>query len=65
MNTIWKDLLRLVIIIAVLCAVVYFMEPAGFAGKRDILYGVVGGGVTAFIAMFIFKKIKEKKEKNQ
>ena len=65
MNTIWKDLLRLVIIIAVLCAVVYFMDPAGFAGKSDILYGVVGGGVTAFIAMFIFKKIKEKKEKNQ
>ena len=65
MNTIWKDLLRLVIIIAILCAVVYFMEPAGFAGKSDILYGVVGGGVTAFIAMFIFKKIKKKKEKNQ
>ena len=53
------------IIIVVLCAVVYFMEPAGFAGKSDILYGVVGGGVTAFIAMFIFKKIKEKKKEKQ
>lgn len=65
MNNILKDLLRLIIIIAVLCAVVYFMEPAGFEGKSDILFGVVGGGVTAFIAMYIFKKIKEKKKENQ
>ncbi|MBP5400846.1 MAG: hypothetical protein J6Y35_04375 [Bacteroidales bacterium] len=65
MNNILKDLLRLLIIIVVLCAVVYFMEPTGLEGKSDILYGVVGGGVTAFIAMYIFKKIKEKKEKDQ
>ena len=65
MNGILKDLLRLVIIIVVLCAVVYFMEPSGFEGKSDILYGVVGGGVTAFIAMYIFKKIKEKKKEKQ
>ena len=65
MKTIWKDLLRLIIIIVVLCTVVYFMEPSGFEGKSDILYGVVGGGVTAFIAMFIFKKIKEKKKEKQ
>ena len=65
MANILKDLLRLIIIIVVLCTVVYFMEPSGFAGKSDILYGVVGGGVTAFIAMFIFKKIKEKKKEKQ
>ena len=62
MKTIWKDLLRLIIIIAVLCTMVYFMDGAGFKGKGDILFGVVCGGVTAFIAMYIFKIIKEKKK---
>lgn len=65
MNNLLKDLLRLVIIVVVLCAMVYFMDGPGFEGKSDILFGVVVGGITAFITMYIFKKIKEKKKKDQ
>ena len=62
MKSIWKDLLRLCIIIAVLCTFVYFMGTPGFEGKHDILYGVVGGGITAFIVMFIIKRIQSSKK---
>lgn len=62
MKNILRDLLRLVIIIAVLCTMVYFMDGPGFDGKSDILYGVVGGGVTAFIVMFVVKKLRKPKK---
>ena len=58
----WKDLLRLAIVVVVLCAFVYMLDyPAD--QKRDLYYGVVGGGVTAFIVFFIIKKLREPKEK--
>ncbi len=62
MKNILRDLLRLVIIITVLCTMVYFMDGPGFDGKSDILYGVVGGGVTAFIVMFVVKKLRKPKK---
>lgn len=57
-----KDLLRLAIVVVVLCAFVYMLDyPA--EEKRELYFGVVGGGVTAFIVFFIIKKIRDSKKK--
>ena len=57
-----KDLLRLAIVVVVLCAFVYMLDyPA--EEKRELYFGVVGGGVTAFIVFFIIIKIRDSKKK--
>ena len=57
-----KDLLRLAIVVVVLCAFVYMLDyPA--EEKRELYFGVVGGGVTAFFLFFIIKKIRDSKKK--
>lgn len=60
MKEIGKDLVRLIIVILVLCAFVYLMDDS-MGDKRDIYYGVVGGGVTAFLVFFVVKRIRNKK----
>lgn len=61
MKSYLKDLLTLLIVIAVLCVFVYMFDyPA--EQKRDIYYGVVGGGVTAFIVVYIIQKLRKPKE---
>ena len=60
MKGIGKDLVRLIIVILVLCAFVYLMEGS-VGDKRDMYYGVVGGGVTAFLVFFVVKRIRNKK----
>ena len=57
-----KDLLRLAIVVVVLCAFVYMLDyPAD--QKQELYYGVVGGGITAFVVFFIIKKIRESNSK--
>lgn len=53
-----KDLLKLVIVCAVLCVFVYIYPVENPTDKRDMYYGVVGGGMTAFLVFFIIKSIK-------
>lgn len=60
MKGIGKDLVRLIIVILVLCAFVYMMDGS-IGDKRDMYYGVVGGGVTAFLVFFVVKRIRDKK----
>ena len=60
MKGIGKDLVRLIIVILVLCAFVDLMDGS-VGDKRDMYYGVVGGGVTAFLVFFVVKRIRNKK----
>lgn len=53
-------MVRLIIVILVLCAFVYLMDGS-VGDKRDMYYGVVGGGVTAFLVFFVVKRIRNKK----
>lgn len=53
-----KDLLKLIIVCAVLCTFVYIYPVEDPAEKRDMYYGVVGGGMTAFLVFFVIKGIK-------
>lgn len=58
-----KDLLRLIIVCVVLCVFVYIYPIEDPSQKRDMYYGVVGGGMTAFLVFFIIKAIREKTKK--
>lgn len=61
MKDAWKDLLRLAIVVVVLCVFVYMFDyPAD--QKRDMYYGVVGGGITAFLVFFIIRAIRHKND---
>ncbi len=54
-------MLRLAIVVVVLCVFVYMFDyPAD--QKRDMYYGVVGGGITAFLVFFIIRAIRHKND---
>jgi hypothetical protein len=60
-----KDLLKLVIVIAVLCIFVYLYPEENPEIKKQMYFGVVGGGVAAFLAFFFIKMIREKTNKKK
>ena len=60
-----KDLLRLIIVLVVLCIFVYIYPVENQTVKQEMYYGVVGGGMTAFIVFFIVKAIKKSMNKKK
>ena len=60
-----KDLIKLVIVIVVLCAFVYLYPEENPEIKKQMYFGVVGGGVAAFLAFFFIKMIREKTNKKK
>lgn len=60
-----KDLLRLIIVLVVLCVFVYVYPVDDPATKREMYFGVVGGGMTAFIVFFIIRAIRNSMNKKK
>ncbi|MCQ2263676.1 MAG: hypothetical protein MJZ70_05275 [Bacteroidales bacterium] len=60
-----KDLLRLIIVVVVLCVFVYIYPEENPETKRELYYGVVGGGMTAFLVFFIIKAIRDNLNKKK
>ena len=60
MGTHLKNLIKLVVVITVLCIFVYLYPEENPEIKKQMYFGVVGGGVAAFLAFFFIKMIREK-----
>lgn len=60
-----KNLLRLIIVVVVLCVFVYIYPEENPETKRELYYGVVGGGMTAFLVFFIIKAIRDNLNKKK
>ena len=60
MGTHLKNLIKLAVVISVLCIFVYLYPEENPEIKKQMYFGVVGGGVAAFLAFFFIKMIREK-----
>lgn len=60
MGTHLKNLIKLVVVIVVLCIFVHLYPEENPEIKKQMYFGVVGGGVAAFLAFFFIKMIREK-----
>ena len=65
MGTHLKNLIKLVVVISVLCIFVYLYPEENPEIKKQMYFGVVGGGVAAFFAFLFIKMIREKNNKKK